>query len=106
MSESEAKDFLIDPEDAVEGEGYIKPSIEVALAANKRQECREILQEIKTFGISQRQTVYLIYLLALEIENLDLMKGITSLIGEQRDNVPLSIEDKGNSITKHKTLVL
>lgn len=103
---SAVDDFLVDPEDAQEGVGYIKPSIEVALAPNKRQECRDILQEIKQFGISQRQIVYLIYLLALEVENIELMKGITSLIGDKRDNVPLTPKDKGQSLTEEKKLIL
>lgn len=62
--------FLTDPEDAEEGVEYIKPDIELKLSAEKRNECRQIVQEIKNFGVrSQRQLLYLIYLLALEIED-------------------------------------
>jgi hypothetical protein len=49
------------------------------LPANKRKECRDIVQEIKKFGISsQRQMLYLIYLLALEIEDQTTMKAIVN----------------------------
>lgn len=95
---SEVDEFLVNPEDAVEGEGYIQPNIEAKLSSKKRQECREIVQEIRQFGISQRQLVYLIYLLSLDLENLELMKSLTKQIGEQRDNVPLTNKDLGNEI--------
>lgn len=90
---SEIDEFLVNPEDAVEGEGYVKPNIEAKLSSKKRQECRDIVQEIRQFGISQRQLVYLIYLLSLDLENIDLMRSITKEIGEQRDNVPLTKQD-------------
>jgi len=74
---SEVDEFLVNPEDAIEGEGYVKPNIEAKLSSKKRQECRDIIQEIRQFGISQRQLVYLIYLLSLDLENLELMKALT-----------------------------
>ena len=48
---------------------YIEPNIEFELPKEKRQECRNILMEIKNFGVSQRQILFLIRLLALELEN-------------------------------------
>ena len=44
-------DFLTDPENAEEGVDYIQPNIETKLPANKRNECREIVKEIKSFGV-------------------------------------------------------
>lgn len=74
----------------VEGEEYIQPNIEIELPVMKRQACRDIVLEIKKFGISQRQTLYLIYLLSLELEDNVTMKAITRAIGENRKNVPVS----------------
>ena len=77
-------------EEPVEGESYIQPNIEIELPVMKRQACRDIVLEIKKFGISQRQTLYLINLLSLELEDNITMKAITRAIGENRKNVPVS----------------
>lgn len=77
-------------EEAKEGEGYIQPNIELELPAAKRKSCRDILQEIKTFGVSQRQMLYLIYLMSLELEDNVTMKAITNAIGQNRKNVPVT----------------
>lgn len=44
--------------------------------------CRQIVQEISRFGITQRQTLLLIYLLALELENVEKMQTVTSIVKE------------------------
>jgi len=69
--------FLTDEDEAEEGVEYIKPDLELTLSPQKRNECRQIVQEIKRFGVTgQRQLLYLVYLLALEIENQETMKTI------------------------------
>lgn len=69
--------FLTDETETEEGVEYIQPDIELVLSPQKRNECRQVVQEIKKFGITgQRQILYLIYLLALEIENQETMKTI------------------------------
>lgn len=77
-------------EEAQDGEEYIQPNIELELPVNKRKECREIVMEIRKFGVSQRQMLYLIYLLSLELEDNKVMKSIAKAIGENRKNVPVS----------------
>ena len=77
-------------EEAVEGEGYIQPNIELELPAAKRKACRDILQEIKTFGVSQRQMLYIIYLMALELEDNITMKALVKAIGQNRKNIPIT----------------
>ena len=50
--------------------------------------CREILQEILKFGVSQYQMRKIIKLLALELDNNALMKQIcSSLDGENRNQL-------------------
>lgn len=103
IEEEQASDFLINPEDIEDDStvGFIKPNIESKLSAKKRQECRDIVLEIRKFGISQRQLVYLIYTLSLDLENIELMRGIAKLVGEQRDNVELVNQDlPDNSVGK------
>lgn len=71
--------FLTDEDEAEEGVEYIQPDIELKLPAHKRNECRQIVQEIKKFGLTgQRQLLYLIYLLGLEVENQETVRAITA----------------------------
>lgn len=73
-----------------EGETYVEPSnIEFELSRDKRQECRDIVREVKTFGISQRQTLFLIQLLAMELENFGAMKAIVKAVSDNRNNIPV-----------------
>jgi Holliday junction resolvasome RuvABC ATP-dependent DNA helicase subunit len=77
--------FLTDaPEENVD---YIKPNIELKLSKEKRQECRDIVLEVRKFGVNQRQLLYLIYLLSLELEDNVTMKALAKAIGENRDNI-------------------
>lgn len=77
-------------EEAQEGEEYIQPNIELELPANKRKDCRDIVMEIRKFGVSQRQMLYIIYLLSLELEDNKTMRAIIKTIGENRKNIPVS----------------
>ena len=77
-------------EEAQEGEEYIQPNIELELPVNKRKDCRDIVMEIRKFGVSQRQMLYIIYLLSLELEDNKTMRSIAKAIGENRKNVPVS----------------
>lgn len=84
------EDFLTDPENVEDGVDYIQPNIETKLPANKRNECREIVKEIKGFGVSQRQLLYLIYLLSLEIENRETMQALAKAVGDNREKIAIS----------------
>ena len=87
-NKSEFEEFLDD--EPQEGVDYIKPNIEFQLSAEKRKECRNIIQEIRKFGISQRQMLYLVQLLSLELENREVMLALTKAIGENRDKIKIS----------------
>ena len=83
--------FLTD--DAEDGVEYIVPDIELKLSKEKRMECRRVIQEIKSFGItSQRQLLYLVYLLGLEMEDPATMKAITNSCKKARKE--LKVEKK------------
>ena len=77
-------------EEAQEGEEYIQPNIELELPVNKRKDCRDIVMEIRKFGVSQRQMLYIIYLLSLELEDNKTMRSIIKAIGENRKNIPVT----------------
>ena len=54
--------------------------------AEENQVCRQIVREINNFGISQRQTLMLIHILATELENVEHMRAITRLVRELGGN--------------------
>lgn len=92
-------DYLEDRTTEEIPEGYIKPNIETKLSKEKRQTCREIVKEINKFGVTERQKLYLIQLLALELSDINLIKKITLAIGEHRENISLSLEDLNKTVS-------
>ena len=88
IEDQDQESLLTDAEDAVEGESYVTPNyIETDLPKEKRLECRSIVKTINQYGVSQRQKLYLIYLLALELENRELMLEISRAVGKVKDSV-------------------
>jgi hypothetical protein len=57
--------------------------------------CRDILKEILNFGVSEYQKKFLIRLLALELEDVNLMKKIDNIInGKNESSKKLIIDPK------------
>lgn len=50
--------------------------------ADENTICRQMVREINNFGVSQRQTLFLIYLLASELENVEHMRTLTRVVRE------------------------
>lgn len=92
--------FLTNEDEKEDGIGYVSPNIEFKLPKEKRQECRDIVMEIRKFGVSQRQLLYLVYLLSLELEDVNVMRSIAKAVGENRDNIPVSLSDVQAAIPK------
>ena len=88
--------FLSDDNNEENNAGYIAPNIEMKLSASKRKECRDILLEIRKFGVSQRQMLYLIYILSLELEDNVTMRALVSAIGQNRENIKPESLDMNN----------
>ena len=42
--------------------------------------CRQIVKEISMLGISERQRTFIIYLLAMELENQEHVQAITAVV--------------------------
>ena len=76
-------------EEEVSGSG----GIELKLSADRRQACRDIVREINRFGVSQRQKLYIVYLLALELENREHTLAITDAIKSVREKLPVAEGD-------------
>jgi len=98
--ENTPADFVEDEERP--GVAYIKPNLEMALSDVKKKECREIVREIKDFGVSQRQLLFLIDLLALELEDHGSTKRIREAIRGEREkmNVTESPELSASATTQ------
>lgn len=54
--------------------------------AHDKQVCRKIVDEINDYGVNDSQRMSIIYMLALELENLECMRNITSEIREFNDS--------------------
>ena len=66
--------------------------------ASENEECRKIVREILNIGITQRQQMFLIYLLSLELENIQHVKDLTDVIKEiAGDEIFISRSDDGQS---------
>jgi hypothetical protein len=72
-------------EDEKPGEVYIRPNLDMKLSDRHKTECREIVSEIKKFGINQRQLLHLIDLLAMEVENNDVMRNLRQVTRDARE---------------------
>lgn len=98
MSSNNFDSMLTDETDAKENEAYIVPNyIETKLSKEKRQDCRGIVKTINEYGVSQRMKLYLIYLLALELENRDSMIKISKVVASCKDAIEdskLIVENK------------
>jgi len=87
MSENNTEDSMFTDE-AQEGEAYVVPNfVETKLSKEKRMECRGIVKTINQHGISQRQKLYMIYLLSLELENRESMMKIVKVLAECKDTI-------------------
>lgn len=84
--EEKKVDFLEDEPE--EGQVYIKPRLETKLTDKKKKECRDIVLEIKNFGVNQRQILYIIDLLALELERNEDMRRIREAVVGIRQELP------------------
>jgi hypothetical protein len=50
--------------------------------SEENEQCREIVKEIVNFGVSDRQKLFIVYLLSLELDNIEKMQNIASFIKE------------------------
>ena len=80
--------MLTDKDSANPEEAYVVPNyVETKLPKEKRLACRGIVKTINEYGVSQRMKLFIIYLLALELENRDSMMKIVKVITECKDTI-------------------
>jgi hypothetical protein len=87
-NEGNFEGMLTDESEVKDGEAYVVPNyVETKLSKEKRMECRGVVKAINQHGITQRMKLYLIYLLALELENRDSMMKIVKILAECKDQI-------------------
>lgn len=71
--------------------------------AFENNQCRQIVKEIVNFGITQRQMLLVAYFLAQELENVEHMQLLTTMIRELREDLfvigesqPMQMEKENN----------
>ena len=52
---------------------------------------REIVQSVLQYGVSQSQIEQIIYLFSMELENVELMKQLSTVINQSREGTQSSI---------------
>ena len=52
---------------------------------------REIIQTVLEYGVNQTQITQMIYLLSMELENVNLMKDLTKIITQSREGTKSNI---------------
>ena len=52
---------------------------------------REIVQSVLQYGVSQKQIEQIIYLFSMELENVELMKQLSTVINQSREGTQSSI---------------
>jgi len=50
--------------------------------AIENDDCRKIVKEVLNIGLTQRQQMFLIYLLSMELENIEYVQTMTGVIKE------------------------
>lgn len=67
--------------------------------ARENDDCRRIVKEILNVGLSQRQHMFLIYLLSLELENIEHVQCLSDVIKEiAGDQIFISRRDDNGTL--------
>jgi hypothetical protein len=70
---------------------YYYGQLQSEKTAEENRVAREIVKEIGNFGINERQRWMVIHMLAMELENVDDLKALTSFIKDRKgENVFLT----------------
>jgi uncharacterized protein YfkK (UPF0435 family) len=84
----------------------IKPNkIEVELSKEKKDICRQIVKEINNFGVSQRQKLFIVELLALEMENREALLVLGEACKTARESLNKSILNPEDKKEKKKLII-
>lgn len=79
--------YLVDQaEDGVE---YVKPKyVELTLTKERKEELRALNKTLNEFGMSQRDKLFLIYIMSLEFESREAMNAIVDGVSLADEHIP------------------
>ena len=80
---------------------------EQELEASQIFECRAIVKNLVNFGVSEKQKLQIIYLIALELESRDALKAITDLVSKLKSNnsdIKFNLTSENADYNKNKLL--
>ena len=68
--------------------------------AKENEECRKIVKEVLNIGLTQRQQMFLVYLLSMELENIEYVQTMTNIIKELAgDEIFISQKEDNGTIS-------
>jgi hypothetical protein len=71
-----------------------------------RKKARDIVKEITSFGVNDDQIIHIIYLLSLNLENVDTMKETTVFLKKFTENINTENKDDNIVISKASKIIL
>lgn len=76
-------------ESAEDGVEYVKPKyVELTLTKERKQELRALNKTLNDFGMSQRDKLFLIYVMSLEFESREAMNAIVDGVSAADEHIP------------------
>ena len=80
-------------------------SVKLEKLAKEKQQSREIVKEILTFGVSEQQKLDIINGLVVSLENNEALKDISEILKKYREVINKE-EDADNNIDKQNKIIL
>jgi hypothetical protein len=73
---------------------------------NNRKKARDIVKEITSFGVNDDQIFHIIYLLSLNLENIEIMKEVSAFLKKFTENINTENNDDNIVISKANKIIL
>jgi hypothetical protein len=80
-------------------------SVKLEKLAKEKQQSREIVKEILTFGVTEQQKLDIINGLVVSLENNEALKDISEILKKYREVINKE-EDTDNNIDKQNKIIL
>lgn len=80
-------------------------SVKLEKLAKEKQQSREIVNEILSFGVTEQQKLDIVFNIAISLENNAAMKEITLLLKKYRETIN-NEADSGNNIKDKPKIIL
>mgnify|MGYP007072249973 FL=1 len=71
---------------------------------NSRKKARDIVKEVINFGVSEEEILHIICLFALNLEDIDKMKNISSIVKKYTEDI--NTDDKEDNIKSKSKIIL